>query len=71
VTIIEDRNLNGRSDHADRILARTTSNGNGAYTAKGDQARRGDRLLVVVGVKILARAAFCRSFVKTATAGSG
>ncbi|HEY1355928.1 MAG TPA: hypothetical protein VGF09_06400 [Solirubrobacterales bacterium] len=64
VTILDDRNRNGRSDGADRTLAKTFSGNTGVYTARGDQARRGDQLLIIVGDKILGRAAFCRSFIR-------
>jgi hypothetical protein len=70
VTIIDDRNGNGRSDHADRMLAKTFSGKEGAYTAKGSQAPKTDTLLVVVADKILGRASFCRSFIRIVAAQS-
>jgi hypothetical protein len=71
VSVIYDRNRNGRSDHADPILAKVFSGNDGAYRAKGSQAARGGRLLVVVGAKILSRNAFCRPFIRNAAALSG
>ncbi|HEY7257374.1 MAG TPA: hypothetical protein VH476_11915 [Solirubrobacterales bacterium] len=71
VTILEDRNDNGRSDGADRTLAKATSGQSGAYTATGSQAPKGARILVAVADKILGRASFCRSFIETAAARSG
>jgi hypothetical protein len=71
VSVIQDRNHNGRSDHSDPTLAKTFSGNNGAYRAKGGQAARGGRLLVVVGAKILSRNAFCRPVIKNAAALSG
>ena len=68
VSVIDDRNRNGRSDHADRTLVKVFSGNDGGYRARGSQARRGDRLLLVVGVKILSRNAFCRPFIKNARA---
>ena len=68
VSVIDDRNRNGRSDHADRTLVKVFSGNDGGYRARGSQAGRGDRLLLVVGVKILSRNAFCRPFIKNATA---
>jgi len=68
VAVIVDRNRNGRSDHADRTVVKVFSGNDGAYRAKGSQVQRGDRLLLVVGVKILSRSAFCRPFIKNATA---
>jgi hypothetical protein len=64
VSVVDDRNRNSRSDHADRILVKVFSGNDGAYRAKGSQAARGDRLLLVVGVKVLSRTAFCRPFIK-------
>jgi hypothetical protein len=68
VAVIVDRNRNGRSDHADRTVVKVFSGNDGAYRAKGSQVQRGDRLLLVVGVKILSRSAFCRPFIKNAMA---
>jgi hypothetical protein len=64
VSVIDDRNRNGRSDHSDPTLAKVFSGNNGAYRAKGRQAAKGDSLLVVVGPKVLSRTAFCRPFIK-------
>ena len=71
VSVIEDRNHNGRSDHSDPTLAKTLSGNDGAYRARGRQAARGGRLLIVVGAKILSRNAFCRPSIKNAAALSG
>jgi len=71
VSVVDDRNRNGRSDHTDRTLAKVFSGGNGAYRAKGSQAARGDRLLLVIGAKVLSRNAFCRPFIKITAPRSG
>jgi hypothetical protein len=71
VSVIEDRNRNGRSDHSDPTLAKTFSGTDGAYRANGGQAARGTKLLIVVGAKVLSRNAFCRPFIKSAAALSG
>jgi hypothetical protein len=71
VTILDDRNENSRSDGADRTLAKAFSGRAGGYVARGTQAPEGEQLLVAVADKILGRAAFCRSFIKTAAAQSG
>jgi hypothetical protein len=68
VGVIDDRNRNGRSDHADRTLAKAFSSDDGGYRARGSRAPKGDRLLLVVGVKILSRNAFCRPFIRNAAA---
>jgi predicted GTPase len=70
VTIVDDRNENGRSDHTDRTLAKTLSGREGTYTAKGSQAPKTDTLLVVVADKILGKASFCRSFTRIVAAQS-
>jgi hypothetical protein len=71
VSVIEDRNHNGRSDHSDPTLAKTFSAPNGAYRANGTQAARGAKLLIIVGPKVLSRNAFCRPVIKNAAALSG
>ena len=54
MTVIDDRNRNGRSDDTDRTLVKVSLRQRRRLQGRGEQGAEGDRLLVVVGVKILA-----------------